>query len=458
MPPKAAGGGGAAAGAKKKKTKTAPYNPVDDIKGMHEVDEALAKQMQLRNYFQVERDKVYELWEVSKRELERDQYRLTNAESELEEMERAHQVEMKVYKQKVRHLLYDQKVKLKQMKDDSDHQLQQAELRHEKAMADIQSETAKRTKDLVSEMEVNEANVLEHRDTHQYMVSVTKRQNHEKELARLKASYEAKLTTLREDLELRRRAEVNDTEEHWNGHINALIHQHESKFAEMKTYYNSITKNNLEIIQSLKDEIAAMKKNDAHNESLMYDIEKENHNLGAPLEQAERDVAELQLKKKQHLQDKQSLSMTRGRLRTLQQDVKTLREKHRQLEQDYKRVYDEREELRVKFEFSLREAMDVVEERNASLYQHLVEANARVEERDAQLDGVLMAMGLEPSTMQLVSAEVEQELAIKNQVIKDLYFELRKLEERSGALMTEYERRCRVAGLPLLSRENFAPV
>lgn len=449
MPPKTAG---------KKKSRAVAYSPVDEIRGLLETDDALAKQMQLRNYFQVERDKVYALWEVAKRDLEQGQHRLSNTEAELEEREREHQVEMKVYKQKVRHLLYDQKVKLKQLRAESDEQLHRADAAHERQMADIAAEQQRRARETTGENELTEVEVLDSRDTHEYMVTVTKRQNHERELARLRAGYDAKIVALREDLEIRRRAEVNDAAEHWDSHINSLVQQHEVKFDEMKTYYNSITKNNLEIIQSLKDEIATMKKNDAHNESLMYDIERENHNLGAPLEQAERDVAELQLRKKQHQLDKQSLGLTRGRLSTLRADLKALREDMRTLELNYKKVYEDREELRGRFEFALREAMDVVEERNATLHQTLIEANARVEERDAQVDGVLMAMGLEPSTMQLVGAEVDRDLGVKNQIIKDMYFELRKLEARSDGLLGEYERRCRAAGLPTLPRETFVPV
>lgn len=457
MPPKArkAGGDGGAAG---KKGKTAASNSMDELRNLEELHNVLDKEQQLRNYFQLERDKVYELWEASKKELEMEQYRAQNAESELEEMERAHQVELKVYKQKVRHILYDHKVTVKQLKEESDGRLQQAEVTHEKTMTDIEAEKGKLGKGLRSSLEQHEAAVAEQRDSHAYMVSVTKRQNHEKELARLRASYEAKLSSLREDLELRRRAEINEAEEQRNEHINQLIRQHEEKFAEMKMYYNGITKNNLEIIQSLKDEIATLKQNDAQNESLMYDIEAENQHLVAPLEQARKDVAELQLKKQQYLQVKESLQMTRGRLRTLQEDLKHLRSSHAELEANYKKVYEEREELKSSFEVSLRDAMGVVEERNAALQQSLIEANARVEERDTQVDAVLQAMRLEPGVMHVVAQEIDQELASKNQVIKDLHFELRKLEKRTGAVLTEYERRCRTVGIPVLARDNFAEV
>ncbi|CCW66974.1 unnamed protein product [Phytomonas sp. Hart1] len=431
-------------------------NPIEDLKSLQNMDEVLTKAQQLRNYFQVERDKVNEMWAITKKELSNEEARLSNTESELVELERNHQIEMKVYKQKVRHLLYGQKLSVKQLKEESDAALQQAEVLHEKIMTEIYSKKQLHSKEMQTALETNADYIMEQHDTHQYMVSVTKKQNHEKELARLQSSYEAKLVSLREDLELRRRAEVNDIEERWNEHINHLIHQHDEKFAEMKSYYNNITKNKLVIIQALKDEIVNMKKNDVNNETLIYDIEKENQNLIAPLEQAEREVTELELKKKQHFQDKQSLSMTRARYKNLCDELKRLCEQHHQLEIDYKKVYDEREDLKVKFESSLREAMNVLDEGNAGLQQWLLEANAKIEERDAQLEGILKALHLEPSVMRAVSDEIDLDLSHKNQTIKDLYFELKKMESKTNELLTIYECRAQTLGIPLLDLRKLA--
>ena len=54
-----------------------------------------------RNYFQLERDKINTFWEISKKELEDRKAELRNKDREMEELEERHQVEIKVYKQKV---------------------------------------------------------------------------------------------------------------------------------------------------------------------------------------------------------------------------------------------------------------------------------------------------------------------------------------------------------------------
>lgn len=61
-------------------------------------------------------DKINTLWEISKTELEEKKAGLRNLQRELEEAEEKHQVEIKVYKQKVKHLLYEHKNETTEMK------------------------------------------------------------------------------------------------------------------------------------------------------------------------------------------------------------------------------------------------------------------------------------------------------------------------------------------------------
>lgn len=70
-----------------------------------------------RNYFQLERDKINTFWEITKKELEDRKAELRNKDREMEELEERHQVEIKVYKQKVKHLLYEHQNNVAQLKE-----------------------------------------------------------------------------------------------------------------------------------------------------------------------------------------------------------------------------------------------------------------------------------------------------------------------------------------------------
>jgi hypothetical protein len=64
--------------------------------------------------------------------------------------------------------------------------------------------------------------------------------------------YEKRLERLRASLELRRKVEIHELEERKNLHVNDLIRSHEASFAEIKKYYNEITKDNLKSIKKFK--------------------------------------------------------------------------------------------------------------------------------------------------------------------------------------------------------------
>merc|ERR1711967_187748 len=109
----------------------------------------------------------------------------------------------------------------------------------------------------------------------------------------LQLKYEKKMKLLRDDLELRRKVEIVEIEERKNNHINELMKKHEKAFGEIKNYYNDITHNNLDLIKSLKGEVSDMKKREASNEKLMYEIAQENKKLSEPLTHALKEVDKL---------------------------------------------------------------------------------------------------------------------------------------------------------------------
>lgn len=84
--------------------------------------EELDREREERNYFQLERDKINTFWEITKRQLEDLRAQLRNKDREMEDAEERHQIEIKVYKQKVKHLLYE-------------HEQATAELRAENVVA-----------------------------------------------------------------------------------------------------------------------------------------------------------------------------------------------------------------------------------------------------------------------------------------------------------------------------------
>ena len=60
------------------------------------------------------------------------------------------------------------------------------------------------------------------------------------------------LQNLREEMELKRKAEIDDIERRKTEHIKELMAEHDKAFQDIREYYNDITSNNLELIKNLK--------------------------------------------------------------------------------------------------------------------------------------------------------------------------------------------------------------
>lgn len=430
-----------------------PADPAVDLRSLQQVTELLGKAKHMRNYFQLERDKILKFWEISKKELENLQNELLNADHELEDLEAKHQIELKVYKQKVRHLLYEHKMQVQEVKARSEKELAESTLEHQQRVTELRREKQVLHAEMDVGMNEFDEKVTGERDQHSRVMNV-KAAGFEKSLDDARNRYEEKISRLRSELELRRRAEVMEIEERKNEHINELIKKHEAAFQEMKSYYNQITSNNLDLIKSLKDEIANMKRSDEHNEALMYDIERENLNLSEPLDLAKREVAELMQQLHHYEKDKLSLRNTRCRLRALEQEYQDLQGEHESLRVKYGEVQQDRDGLVGKFEAALHDATEVVAERNVALQTKLNDAVHQADERDAQLQAVLQAVNLPSGALQDATSNLEETLETKSRALKDLHFELRKVEKHHNEIIEEYHRRAKAAGLPPLDVEQ----
>ena len=128
MPPKkgAKGGGKKGKGGKKSGSSKGPTiidgvpaseMSRDQLEGhVRRLQEELQRERDERNFYQLERDRIDTFWEVTRKELEETRAEVRVKDRELEESEERHMMEVKVYKQKVKHLLYEQENNIAELK------------------------------------------------------------------------------------------------------------------------------------------------------------------------------------------------------------------------------------------------------------------------------------------------------------------------------------------------------
>ena len=414
---------------------------------IQQLKDELRKEMEERNYFQLERDRVATFWEITKKDLEDRKAELRNKDREMEEMEERHQVEIKVYKQKVKHLLFEHQNNITQLKADGENALakQQEDFRGRELEAKKEQRSLRYDN---KELELANEDVIR-----------TMKQNHDKEITKLRQEfelqarelqqkYEKKYRELREEMEQQRRQEVHEIEERKDEHINELMRKHERAFSEIKTYYNDITHNNLELIKNLKEDLENQKDDQAKNEKLMFEIAQENQKLSEPLVKALKDVDTLKMELQHYEKDKLSLKDSKAKVLVYEKELKTTMWEHEVLSQRFAQVQRERDELYEKFESTIYDVQQKSGFRNLLLEKKLTAVEETLEKKDAQLSEVLAASNLDPAVLGQVTNKLDDLLEEKNKAIQDLQFEIARVMKAHNDLLRTYEAKLAEYGIP----------
>jgi len=400
-----------------------------------------------RSYMQLERDKINQFWEVTKKELEDMKAELRNKDRDMEDLEERHQVEIKVYKQKVKHLLYEHQSNLTTLKTDNEADLRQQLMEFKEHESKLLQDKRFLKKEQRGHEISNEKHVREIELKHaNYVTHIKKR--FDNKVKELQKNYQDKMRVLREAMELRRKQEVHEIDERKNDHIFELMEKHARAFSEIKNYYNDITHNNLDLIKMLKEDVNKYKLGVAEKEKKMNEIKAENKALKEPMEAAERKVRELEGKLQKYEKDQMSIKTTNERLAQVEKQLKNLDWDYEVQQQRLIEVQRERDELYEAFERNIYEVQQKAGMRSVLLERKLETLSEVLEKKEAKLAEVLAASNLDPQTLQRVNQKLEEVLDNKNQIIKALQYDIAKVCKAHNDLIRVYEAKLAEFGIP----------
>ncbi|XP_006255841.1 dynein regulatory complex subunit 4 isoform X3 [Rattus norvegicus] len=308
------------------------------------IREELDREREERNYFQLERDKIHTFWEITRRQLEEKKAELRNKDREMEEAEERHQVEIKVYKQKVKHLLYEHQNNLAEVKTEGTVVMKLAQKEHRAQEGALRKDMRVLKVELKEQELANEV-VIKNLRLKQAEEITKMRNDFERQVREIEAKYDKKMKMLRDELDLRRKTEIHEVEERKNGQISTLMQRHEEAFTDIKNYYNDITLNNLALINSLKEQMEDMRKKEEYLEREMAEVSLQNKRLAEPLQRAKEEMSEMQKRLGNHERDKQILACTKARLKVTEKELKDLKWEHEILEQRFIKLFEQRRTL-----------------------------------------------------------------------------------------------------------------
>jgi hypothetical protein len=399
------------------------------------------------NEFQQQREKLNYFWIVEKKNLEDKKSDLRNKVREAQDLEEKHNVEIKVYKQRVKHLLFEHQNEATQLKTESETTLKLLEDENRVGISELKKDRRRLMIDL-KELELAHEDYLKSLKQDQDRNITNLRQEFERKAKELQLKYDKKMKEVRDRREKARKQQITSIEQQKDAHIKRLMKKHEQAFAEIKNYYTDITHNNLDLIKSLKEEVAQMKKEELADEKMMLEISNENKHMSEPLKKALSDVEKLRAELNDYQRDKTHLREVKAEILVFEQKMKGLGWEHEVLLQRYERAQSERDRLYEQFQNSVFNVQQKSGFKHLLLEKRLAAVGESLEKKEAQLNEVLVSANLSPAVLGQMSKKLENVVEAKNEMVRELHAELERVVTLHNDAIMAYEAKLAEYGVP----------
>ncbi|KAG7513799.1 growth arrest-specific protein 8-like [Solea senegalensis] len=400
--------------------------------------EELDREREERNYFQLERDRIHTFWDCTEREGQEVMAQLKNMDQATEEDEWRHQVEIKVYKQKMKHLLCEHQNTISEFKafdslstDARQKEQAKLEIKLHKEMTATMADMLVSNENLVKELKLK----------HHEEIAET-RDRFEKQLTDIQATNEEKMEFLSKELEEKRKNELSEREDHWNRHIAGLIEDQNNALKAVNECVSDIPQV-LDNCDSLKAQIKEMKMQLKKKKDLIP-VTQDNKHLAEYLSKVKEEIAE---KEKKIYRIKKINSDTHQKLKEAQ--LSDLKKNHEAMKQKFNKLQLERDELYKTFPEIIEREQHRAGLKSALLETKLKSMTDHLEKTQAQLLSVLSASNMDQTALCELTKNIEESLDSSNNAIKDSEFKKAKISKAREDLMLLYETKLRALGVPV---------
>jgi len=400
-----------------------------------------------RNYMQLERDQVATFFDISKKEVKELNLEIQKKDREMEIMEDNHNVEIRVYIQKVRHLEYEHKNGVKQVNTEGSNSQFSQTTDHFKRTKNLLLDKLDYKSKTKEQQELNATEIKALNGRHKLALNKL-RQRFEGNLVKKGSHFQTKLARLRKDLELRRKVEIHEIEERKNLHINDLMQSHDKAFTQIKNYYNAITKDNLKLIKNLKHEVKTMKERKKSTGNKMVEIALENTRLTEPLNQAVKEVQTLEDSLKDREKDTLALTNAKARVYMLEKELVEDYAEYDRIEAQFKQTTQERDELYSSFSETVRTVQRQSELNNLVMQKKLTVAANDLDNRNEKLHQVVDAARLDPVALQQMTAKLDSVLLMRNQSVENLKYQIQRVAKAHDDVVRTVEQKFEEFGIP----------
>lgn len=250
-------------------------------------------------------------------------------------------------------------------------------------------------------------------------------------------------------MEKKRKALIQKIETRKNAKIKECTVKHEKKYAEIKDYYQEITSTNLDIIKFLKEELATSKAEESMSQKEHTKHYRANKNVTEPLSRAKADKRELKKKQVMHIEIKNELDHCQQEIKAIEGGFKEAEWEYEVKLQQFKYLEAEKKQLFDEFHRLVYEFHQKTGLRNLILEKKLETIQESLDAKEASINQILTAANIDPDRLGMVRSTLDEVENIKNEAIKSIQTELKKIREAHSNMVKTYEGKLSEFGIPV---------
>ena len=298
---------------------------------------------------QAEHDAVQSYQTVTQNRAREVELLIAALDRRIEDLLEDNAVELRVYAHKVKHIDYEHKRKIGEVKVARESSLTEERESHDRRRGRLEGEKESALRGL------REEEAAASKKVEQARVSLgeelgRKRGRLESDLGGFRSRCDEHLAEMRSDLELASRSELREAEERADLHLSVLERRHREAYEDSKAYFGSIVKEGLEEIQKFRCDIDRIKGAEERSLARTDELTEENNRLVGPLKETSALVSKMRHKIRDKDKDAVSLKSTRSRLKVAEDRLKRLVDEYGVLKGNFDEVESERNALRIKLE------------------------------------------------------------------------------------------------------------
>nr|XP_019939396.1 PREDICTED: growth arrest-specific protein 8-like [Paralichthys olivaceus] len=244
-----------------------------------------------KSLIQLDRNNTQESLEKCREEVEQAKDKLRQAHQEREETQQRYQVEISIYKLKLKHILSEQHNTVSELKMEAATSASLIQNQHTESELELHSnmlQSDAREKTLYQKKCIKEIK-LKHQEA---LLTLTN--NYDKKFRELEVKFNEGMQATIEVEEQMQRLEINKLDDRMNARVVALVEDHACALRRAEEYYSSIQKKVLEDEMMLKEEVAETQKQLKQMNKQLSVAQRENKRLLESLHEAEQKLPEFQ--------------------------------------------------------------------------------------------------------------------------------------------------------------------